>query len=76
MEEVAAKDIEATEQGEETNRRGRQLGLPELDPDALPSSSVSKYLNLESITDYDGSSCFYHRGVKLIEPLQFRSSNE
>ena len=40
--------IENQESKENANRKGRQLGLPELDPDALPSSMVQKYLILDS----------------------------
>ena len=41
-------EIEEQEDRESTNRKGKALGLPELDPDALPSSMAQKYLNLFS----------------------------
>ena len=45
--EEQIEQIEDDENKEEGNRKGKQLGLPEIDPDALPSSMVSKYLNLD-----------------------------
>ena len=39
--------IEEQESKEATQRKGKQIGLPEIDPDALPSSMVTKYLFLD-----------------------------
>ncbi len=39
--------LEAEEKKQQVNRQGRSLGLPEMDPDALPSSLVEKYLRLD-----------------------------
>ena len=47
-EESDMDKIEEQEDRENTNRKGKALGLPELDPDALPSSMAQKYLNLFS----------------------------
>lgn len=43
------EQIEKDEQKEATQRKGRSVGLPEIDPDALPSSLVQKYLILGGI---------------------------
>lgn len=42
--EADMEKIEEQEDRENTNRKGKALGLPELDPDALPSSMAQKYL--------------------------------
>ena len=39
-------DIDRCEAKEEQVRKGKQFGIPEIDPDALPSSLVQKYLTL------------------------------
>ena len=44
--EVDIDKIEDEEKTEDQNRKGRALGLPEIDPDALPSSLANKYWNL------------------------------
>lgn len=57
--------IEAQENKEAQNRQGKTLGLPEIDPDALPSSLANKYLILGCIAHLilHGSnvSCFHTR---------------
>lgn len=40
------EDIDKCEAKEEQVRKGKQFGIPEIDPDALPSSMVQKYLTL------------------------------
>lgn len=52
MDDEVAGNIEVEVDQDDANRKGKSLGLPELDPDALPSSLVSKYLILECILDF------------------------
>ena len=48
LEDEEMEEIEKQESKEATNRKGKTLGLPEIDPDALPSSLAQKYLSLSS----------------------------
>ena len=41
------EELEEQETKEEQTGKRKALGIPELDPDALPSSHVSKFLNLD-----------------------------
>lgn len=41
------EELEEQEAKEEQTGKRRALGIPELDPDALPSSHVSKFLSLD-----------------------------
>lgn len=51
VEEIKSKEAEEEEAKEEQKRR-RQIGLPHVDPDALPSSVAQKNLNLGSKVTY------------------------
>lgn len=52
MADDVAGNIDEEVDQDDNNRKGKSLGLPEIDPDALPSSLVSKYLILECMLDF------------------------
>jgi hypothetical protein len=43
------EEVEEEVKKEEQNSKRRSLGIPELDPDALPSTVASKFLSLDPI---------------------------
>ena len=47
---VDEADAENAEDEEKKRSASKAMGLPEIDPDALPSSLAQKYLNLECTT--------------------------
>ena len=42
-----SEELEEQEAKEEQTSKRKALGIPEMDPDALPSSHVSKFLSLD-----------------------------
>lgn len=42
--DLTADDVEEERQAEEQAKNRRKMGLPEIDPDSLPSSSLFKFM--------------------------------
>ena len=46
-----AEDLTKSDDEVDNSKARKKLGLPEFDPDALPSGQLPKYLNLDTIYD-------------------------
>ena len=61
--------IEADETREDVKRKGKALGLPEIDRDALPSTMVQKYLILDCMHPFTKSTAIFLRCCVLKQNL-------